>query len=127
MKNKGPGSSYTRAGWVHFDVSGKTYGEEATLEFTVDIASSSGVIDVWAVCPMGPMVTSLESIGVRVVLPTTMLQQNPDFTEGAQMTYLGSFDASSTASGSTCQFSNAALLSFLQSDTNGEVNLRAHA
>ncbi|GAA5496110.1 hypothetical protein Rhal01_02291 [Rubritalea halochordaticola] len=120
LKNKGPGSSYTRAGWVHFDISGKSFGEEATLEFTVDISSSAGVMDVWGIVDGA----NGDQLGVdwsETGLTYNNAPANPDFTEGAQMTYLGSFDASSTASGSTCQFSNAALLSFLQSDSNGEV------
>ncbi|GAA5496106.1 hypothetical protein Rhal01_02287 [Rubritalea halochordaticola] len=120
LKYKGSGSSYTRTGWVHFDTSGKTYGEEATLEFTVDISSSAGLLDVWGIVD-GAHGDELGTDWSESGINHGNSPANPDFSEGTQLTYLGSIDASSVASGSKCKLSNAALLAFLEADTNGEV------
>lgn len=121
LKNQGSSSSYTRTGWVHFDVSGKTYYETASLKFTVDIASESvGNIDVWGVVD-GANGDHFGTDWTESGLVYGNAPAKPDYNEGAQLTYLGSFNPSSVGTGSTCEFSSAALLSFLQADTNGEV------
>lgn len=120
LKNLGSGSSYTRAGWVHFDVSGKAYGDTAKITFTVnENAGTAGAIAVWGVVD-GADGDELGTDWTETGLTTGNAPVNPNFVEGSQTTYLGSFTPTS-GSGSTVDFSSAELLSFLQADTNGEV------
>lgn len=121
LKNSGPGNPYTRVGWVHFNISGKTIGDVASLGFTVDIESSSaGYIDVWGIVD-GASGDHLGTDWTEGGLNYNNAPANPDFVEGAQLTYLGSFDANSIASGGSCGLSSATIASFLKADTNGEV------
>lgn len=119
LKNFGTSSSYTRAGWIHFDISGKVFGDAASLEFTAeDHGGDAGYIDVWAIVD-GQNGDELDVDWTELGLTTNNAPYNPDFVEGENTTYIGRFET--PAYQSTFQVSTPELLAFLQADTNGEV------
>ena len=119
LKNAGASSSYTRAGWVHFDISGKTFANAAELEFTAEVhGDDPGYIDIWGLVD-GQNGDDLDSDWTELGLTHSNAPHTPNFVEGANTTYIGRLLA--PTSQSKFQLSTAELLAFLQADTNGEV------
>lgn len=121
LKNYGTSSYFTRTGWVHFDISGKSFGDTATIRFTLDSRDGdAGYIDVWGIVD-GANGDELGTDWAESSITWYNAPVSPDFVEGSQTTYLGRFSPAS--SDSQFDFSTPELLDFLEADTNGEVTI----
>lgn len=122
----GASSSYTRTGWVHFDITGKSMaGRTTTLSLTVDgCDQSSGTISVWGVID-GQSGDELGTDWGETTITGSNEPLSPDFSEGANTTLLGTitWSGGAPASGSVLQLTSTAVTDFLKADTNGEVTI----
>ncbi|SHK48895.1 Metallo-peptidase family M12 [Rubritalea squalenifaciens DSM 18772] len=121
LKNFGASSSYTRLGWIHFNVSDKSYGDTAEIEFTMgDHVSTAGYVDVWGVVDG----VNGDHLGVDWTEDGLTGSNAPiSFSEvgGAQTTYLGRIELA--GGGSSHKLATPELLEFLKADNNGEVTI----
>lgn len=126
----GPGSQYTRTTWIHFDTSSIINIASATdASFSLVVNGggtniTSGTISLWGIV-QGAAGDEYGTDWTETTITGGNDPQSPDFTDGANTKLLGTLNLSSlnTANGSVHVFDSAELLSFLQSDTNGEVTL----
>ncbi|WP_169853159.1 DUF7594 domain-containing protein [Anaerohalosphaera lusitana] len=116
----GATSSYTRTGWVHFDISNRHTFNAAELTFTCyGGISSNETVTVWGIKDGQPG----DELGVdwtELTINSTNAPLMPDFAEDSNTTMIGTFQ-SSTVAGTTFKVKSPELDSFLQADTNGEV------
>ena len=122
----GAGSDYSRYGWVHFDLTGQPVAGEATLSLTYmpdpvgSNYATAGTITVWGIVDgqagdaLGTDWSELGITGLNA--PVTV-----PYAEGAVTTELGTYEFTSPSDGDAFEFSGAALVDFLNADTNDEV------
>ncbi|WP_169853071.1 DUF7594 domain-containing protein [Anaerohalosphaera lusitana] len=121
----GAGSTYTRTGWIHFDLTGKELGARAKLTLTVNSADvSSGTITVWGIIDGRPG-DNLGTDWTESGITGANAPLSPDFAEDTDTTQVGTFSWSGGAPAAGTEFSieGADLLNFLKADTNNEVTL----
>ncbi|WP_205847956.1 DUF7594 domain-containing protein [Anaerohalosphaera lusitana] len=118
--NSGASSTYTRTGWVHFDISDKDLTSKAKLSFTCFGGDASNeTVTVWGIKDGRPG-DELGTDWTEMGLTGNNASLVPDFAEDEDTTKIGSFK-SSTVVGTEFTVAGAELAEFLEADTNGEV------
>ncbi|AQT68470.1 Alpha-amylase/pullulanase [Anaerohalosphaera lusitana] len=113
----GATTSWTRTGWVHFDISGKQLASNARLTFTRNSGDSGGTVNVWGVKDGRPG-DELGTDWSEGSITGSNAPLKPDFAEDENTTLVGSFAISPSE---TFTIQTPELAEFLAANTNGEV------